>query len=99
MFLPVPEKTDYEKAAEFQKADQVFTTLLRRFTAEHRQVSHKPTARNNAPKTFAEQEEAITAKCSKADLWAAMERLLKAGTIKVSECGPPSQRVQYLEFP
>jgi RecA-family ATPase len=99
MFLPVPAKTDYERAAEFQKADQVFTTLLRRFIAEGRQVSHKPTARNNAPKTFSEQEEATTAKCSKADLWAAMERLLKAGTIKVSECGPPSQRTQYLEFP
>jgi RecA-family ATPase len=99
MFLPVPEKTDYERAAEFQKAEQVFTTLLRRFLATRRQVSPKPSARNNAPKIFAEQEEAIAAKCSKADLWAAMERLLKTDTIKVSECGPPSQRVQFLEFP
>jgi RecA-family ATPase len=99
MFLPVPEQTNYEKAAAMAMAEDVFTTLLRRFIAAKRQVSPKPTARNNAAAVFAEQEEAIKAKLSKKELWAAMERLFKRNAIKVSEWGPPSQRMQYLEFP
>jgi RecA-family ATPase len=95
LFLPPPEKTDYEKAAEHARADELFKTLLHRFLNEKRPVSHKPTSRNNAPKVFADQEEAKLARCSKADLWAAMERLFKAGTIRV---GSSNRGFEYLEF-
>ena len=81
LFLPasVNAMADHE-------ADALFLTLLDRFTAEGRNVSHIKQARNFAPTAFAE---ALPGK--RKAFSAAMERLFTAGAIKVEEYGKASR--------
>ena len=79
-----------ERAA---KADEVFITLLKRFTAQHQTVSPKPSAAF-APSRFAEHPEAggITGK----EFAKAMQRLLDAKIIEIRTWGRPSRQTHYL---
>jgi AAA domain/Bifunctional DNA primase/polymerase, N-terminal len=70
-----------EKVAADQKADQVFTALLDKFTARGTNVSANPSS-TYAPARFAKEHEAKAAKVSKAALVGAMNRLLDAGRIR-----------------
>jgi RecA-family ATPase len=75
LFLPV-EGMSMDEAERATKADEVFITLLRRFTEQNRTVSANVNPINYAPTTFARLPEAEASGLSKKDLGLAMERLL-----------------------
>ena len=78
-----------EKAAQDQKDDELFLTLLDRLERQGRNVSHKPTAPTYAPTMFSQEP---TAKgTSKARFEAAMRRLFAADKIHVQAYGRPSR--------
>lgn len=81
LFLPVAGTSSLDQAAQNAKADDVFLDLLRRFTAENRTVSAKP-SRSYAPSVFAKEDEALQAKVTGKALEAAMRRLFKAKMIE-----------------
>jgi RecA-family ATPase len=89
LWLP-PSATDDAANAEAQM-DDLFLILLRRFTAQGRDVSAKQSP-TYAPAKFAEQPEAKKLKASRHAMAAAMERLFAAGKIKIVTDGPPSKR-------
>jgi RecA-family ATPase len=93
LFLPIAGASSLDRAAREAKAEDVFLTLVRRYTSENRFVSDKPSA-NYAPARFAEEDEAKKAGLGSIDLKAAMGRLFKAGTIWNQPHGKPS-RVSY----
>jgi RecA-family ATPase len=92
LFLPVEGMT-MDAAQRAAKADEVFVTLLRKFTAQNQTVSHA-SGRSYAPARFAAQPEAqgITSK----EFAHAMQRLLDAKIIEIRTWGRPSRRVHYL---
>jgi RecA-family ATPase len=57
MFLPLQGVGSLDRAAQQAKADEIFLTLLRRFSTANRNVSDKTSA-NYAPAIFAQEEEA-----------------------------------------
>jgi hypothetical protein len=73
-----------DQAALFQKAEDVFLTLLRRLTRERRYVSDRPGA-NYAPSVFAKEQEAKATGLKRQDLADAMLRLFQAGKIHNEE--------------
>jgi hypothetical protein len=89
LYLPVATPGTFNTFAAEQEANNLFLTLLRRFTAEGRNVSDK-TGTSYAPAQFAKQPEAKTAKVTSKAFADAMERLFGAGKIKVRTEGPPS---------
>jgi hypothetical protein len=88
LFLPVPGVTSLDKIARDDETDRLFLKLLERFTAQSRAVSHKLTANNNAPKEFAQEDEAKAAGVTKDALAKAMRRLFSGNKIAVEEYGP-----------
>ena len=86
--LATPAKSGAPDESE-QKADNLFLTLLRRFTKEGRNVSDK-SGTSYAPAQFTKQKEAKAAKATNKMLADAMERLFETGQIKVLTEGPPS---------
>jgi RecA-family ATPase len=95
LFLPERQPTDYEKASKEAKIDIVFMDLMQSCKGRT-PLSPNQFARNYAPTVFVKRPEAAGIK--KGELTAAMERLLKRGTLTVKEWGPPSNRVNYLEI-
>jgi RecA-family ATPase len=91
LFLPVAGTSSLEKAAAEQAAEQMFMTLLGRFTRQGRNVSEKPTAPNYAPAEFAREKEAKSGHLTKATLANAMRRLFAANKIHVEDYGRPSR--------
>jgi RecA-family ATPase len=89
LFVPVQGETGLDKMAAEAKADDVFLTLLKRVTAQGRNVSAAkgPTY---APAVFAAEpdNQDITSKIFDA----AMRRLLSVGHIRIETSGPPSRR-------
>jgi hypothetical protein len=79
LFLPV-EGMSMDEAERTAKADEIFVTLLQRFTEQKRKVSAKINPSNYAPTTFAHLPEAEG--FSKRELTLAMERLLKSGIVE-----------------
>ncbi|HET7409822.1 MAG TPA: AAA family ATPase [Paracoccaceae bacterium] len=75
------------------KAERVFLTLLREFTAQGRKVNAN-SGPNYAPSVFSMHPHAEG--CSRRGLGAAMEKLLASGAIRNAETGPASRRVTYL---
>lgn len=71
--------------------EELFLTLLRRFTAQRRDVSAKQSP-TYAPAKFAETPDAKLLRASSRALAAAMERLFAAGRIELVPDGPPSKR-------
>ena len=75
-----------EMAAAERKADELFMSLLVRFTMEGRKVSASAGA-NYAPSVFSKERGAKAAKISKHALTAAMGRLFEAKRIRVEQPG------------
>lgn len=94
VFVPDATETTLDRMAGAAKAERVFLKLLRLFTDQGRRVNHAggPTY---APKLFAEHPDAEG--MTKRALKTAMEGLLAAGKIRVTEDGPASKRRTFLE--
>ena len=73
-----------ELAAAERKADDMFMSLLVRFTNEGRRVSASPSA-SYAPSVFAKERAAKAARIGKPALVAAMGRLFEANRIRVEQ--------------
>lgn len=89
LFGPVQTPGGFHKLAAERKADDTFLNLLAEFKRQERDVSHNvgPTY---APAIFAGHPDA--AGMSKAELLAAMNRLLKAAKVQIETTGRPSKR-------
>jgi RecA-family ATPase len=87
--------TRLDKATVEAKAEAVFLDLLQQFESEGRSVSPN-SGHSYAPAIFSAHADAKGV--SKSILKAAMDRLLKAGRIKVETTGPVSRRISRLEF-
>jgi RecA-family ATPase len=90
LFLPVAGATTLQRAAQEANADEVFLTLLRRFTAANRSVSDR-TGTNYAPALFAREDEAKRAAIGSKALTDAMRRLFQVGKVWNEPCGKPSR--------
>jgi RecA-family ATPase len=84
-----------EKTAADQKAEHVFLQLLDKFTARGANVSAN-SGPTYAPAKFAEEQEAKTARVSKAALKAAMNRLLDTDRIRTEPFGRDSRNSRRL---
>jgi RecA-family ATPase len=93
LFLPVAAPGSLDRATQEARADEIFLTLLDRFTRANRNVSDKA-SRTYAPSVFAKEAEAKSAGLNSKALEAAMRRLFAAGTIWNEDVGKPS-RPQY----
>jgi hypothetical protein len=92
LFLPV-EGMSMDAAQRAAKAEEVFVTLLRKFTAQKQMVSPNPSS-TYAPARFAEHSEAQG--ISKKEFARAMQRLLDIKTIEIRTWGKPSKPIRYL---
>jgi RecA-family ATPase len=90
LFLPLAGMASLDKIAHEAKAEEVFLDLLKRFTRDNRNVSHRSGA-NYAPALFAREEEAKGAGLNSKSLEAAMRRLFRAEKIWNEPCGKPSR--------
>jgi RecA-family ATPase len=97
LFLPVPGMTSLDKVAQEARADEVFLTLLRRFTNSNRRVGDKP-GTSYAPALFAREDEAKQAGLTSKSLQPAMARLFKAGTIWNEPHGRGAEKHHHLAF-
>jgi hypothetical protein len=77
-----------EKLAVEQKAEQLFLTLLDRFTRQGRNTCEKPSAPTYAPTLFAKESEARELGIRKSDFDGAMRRLFAAARICLEPYGP-----------
>jgi RecA-family ATPase len=93
LWLPVPSATFFENVVGERKADDLFLTLLDRFTKQGQRVSHN-SSRTYAPALFAQHPDAKG--FNKDKLAKAMQRLLDTGKISIAEYGPPSHRRSHL---
>ena len=89
LFLPVTGVSNLEKLAAEQKNDQLFLTLLDRFSRQGRNTCEKPSAPTYAPTLFAKEGEARELSIRKADFDGAMRRLFAAEKICLEPYGPP----------
>jgi RecA-family ATPase/5S rRNA maturation endonuclease (ribonuclease M5) len=92
LFLPV-EGMSMDVAERAAKADEIFITLLKRFTAQRQMVSPHPSSAY-APKRFAEHPEAQG--ITKDEFKRAMQRLLDAGAIEIRDWGRVGRKTKYL---
>jgi DNA polymerase I len=92
LFLPV-EGMSIDAAERAAKADEVFITLLKRFTQQQQMVSANRSA-TYAPSRFAEHPEA--GGITKKEFAQAMQRLLDAKIIEIRKWGRPSRERHYL---
>ena len=90
VFVPEPREGSLEKAAAERRAEELFLTLLNRFTGQGRNVSDK-VGPSYAPALFAEEAEAKAARIGKTQVVAAMARLFSAGKIHLDPYGYPSR--------
>jgi RecA-family ATPase len=89
LFLPVAGVSSLEKLAAEQKAEQLFLTLLDRFTRQRRNTCEKPSAPTYAPTLFAKESEARELGIRKADFDGAVRRLFAAEKICLEPYGAP----------
>jgi len=94
LFLPIsPSGADASPLGKISQdaiADDVFVTILRRFTRENRNASHSP-GNSYAPALFAQEKEAIQAGLKSKTLAAAMRRLFEVKKIENKPYGRPSR--------
>jgi RecA-family ATPase len=90
VFVPEMPGGSLDRQVAEQNAEQVFLTLLDRFTSQGRNVSDKK-GTTYAPACFAKEREATSQRLSKAALADAMLRLFGSGTIRVATEGPKSK--------
>jgi RecA-family ATPase len=91
VYIPEPTAGSLEKLAAERKADDLFMTMLDRFTGQGRNVSDKRSP-SYAPALFAKEPDAKTQGIAKAVLEDAMRRLFAAGRIRVETSGRPSHQ-------
>jgi RecA-family ATPase len=91
LFLPVGNMGNVEKLAAERRSEEVFLTLLERFTRQGRNTCEKPTAPTYAPTLFAKEGEARELGIRKADFEVAMRSLFAADKICLEPYGPPSR--------
>jgi RecA-family ATPase len=87
LFLPVPGVGSLERLARDQRMDDLFLMLLDRSVGQGRNVSDKKTANAYAPNRFAGEPEAKEERATKTEITEAMERLFRAGKIRVVSYG------------
>jgi hypothetical protein len=92
LFLPVAGIAT-DAALRAAQVDELFVTLLKRFTEQHRIVNHL-VGRNYAPTVFAEHPDAQGT--SRKEFARSMQRLLDAKVIEIREWGKASRRSFYL---
>lgn len=90
MFLPKPQISSLDQAAQQMQHEDLFLKLLRRLSGEGRSVGHKK-GPSYAPAVFADQPEAMAAKVAGKMFEAAMERLFEKQGIVVQQYGRPSR--------
>jgi RecA-family ATPase len=91
LFVPDTGNT-VEQAATHAMEEGEFLRMLDLVSQSH-PVSPAPSAPNNAPKIFSEDQRCkLKGRFGKRALKAAMDRLLSKGSIKVEETGPASKR-------
>jgi RecA-family ATPase len=95
IFAPEPVAGSIDAVAAAAKADDVFMTLLRRFTIEGRTVSHNG-SNKHAPSLFAKEDAAKNAGIKKRALNDAMTRLFNSGHLKVHTEGSKSHKRSFL---
>ncbi len=93
LFRRVIGPTGFDKAVVEQKTDEIYLANLKHRNSQCRTVSDKPGA-NYAPAVFAKEPAAIATGINGKQLEAAMERLFKAGKIRVEINGPPSRQTR-----
>ncbi|WP_456762884.1 AAA family ATPase [Bradyrhizobium sp. USDA 4011] len=91
VFVPEPRGGSLDPQLAGQRAEQVFLTLLDRFTKEGRNVSDKK-GTTYAPASFSKEPEARAHKLSNDMLTDAMLRLFRCLKIRVVTEGPPSRQ-------
>ena len=91
LFLPEPGLSSLDKIARESKAEEIFIDLLKRLSAEGRNISHHANSNTYGPAIFAKEAEAKKIRLGKSELEAAMRRLFEAGKIRVETYGPPSK--------
>ena len=91
VFVPEPRGGSLDPQIAAQRAEQVFLSLLDRFTKEGRNVTDKP-GTNYAPAMFGKEMEAHDAKLNKEAMAAAMRRLFASNAIRVVTEGPKSKQ-------
>jgi RecA-family ATPase len=96
LFLPEGGLSSLDKLAQEQKADDIFLSLLARYTREGRNVSDKRTSPNYAPAAFCKETEAKGIR--KNLLEAAMRRLFERGKVRLDNYGRPSRPASRLEL-
>lgn len=87
-------ETNLDRVSAKSRAERVFLKLLNELNEQGRRVNHAG-GPSYAPNVFAANPGAEG--CTKEVLARAMETLLAAGQIVISEDGPPSKRRQFLE--
>lgn len=90
LFLPEAGVSNLDRATRTVIAEDVFMDLLRRLSAQNRNVSDKATANNYAPTAFAREDAAKKQAIKKGDLEQAMRSLFSADKITVEQYGKPS---------
>lgn len=95
LFLPEPKTTDFEKAAEQARLDIALVELLHKYLDRGQKLAANMQAPNYPPTLIAKHENGFR----KADMIGAMNRLLEKKIIIIVPRGPPSGRVEYVEFP
>jgi RecA-family ATPase len=89
LFLPVSDAA-VDQATRDATAQDVFLVLLKRFRAQNRHVSDKPSS-NYAPALFAREQEAMGAGLTGSNLKRAMRLLFQRNAIWNEPCGKPSR--------
>jgi RecA-family ATPase len=90
LFLPEAGVSNLDKATRMLMAEDVFMDLLRKLSAQNRNVSDKANANNYAPTAFAREDAAKKHAIKKGDLEQAMRGLFNADKITVEQYGKPS---------
>jgi RecA-family ATPase len=95
LFVPATASTA-DAAAREAEAEQVFLSVLGRFTYQRQELSPKKHAGNYAPAAIAGQPDAKKGNFRKRELEEAMQRLLDQEKIHIAEEGPTWRRRTYL---
>jgi RecA-family ATPase len=90
VYVVEPRNGTFEQLADEAEMDHLFLKLLRRFAAQARTVSDKPSS-TYAPTVFVDEPEAKTAKATKKKLVESMARLFAANKLRALPFGPPSK--------
>jgi RecA-family ATPase len=96
LFVPEGGMSSFDRIVREAKVDEVFVTLLRRFTDQNRNVSLKISANSYAPREFVTNDLAKQHSIKTAEMAQSMERLLTAGKIINETYGKPAKPYQRL---